>query len=187
MRIVAGVYRGRRLVAPQGRETRPTADRVREAVFAMLGDITGCQVLDLFAGSGAMALEAISRGAAGGVCIDSATQAISAIRANAQMLDDPDVLRVVRRDWRDALRAEARAHRRYGLCVLDPPYSLLPRIMDDLSRALIPVLGAGAVIVVEGAAADGPVTLPGLAVASRTDRTYGSTTISIIRTETPTT
>lgn len=183
MRIIAGQMRGRRLVAPTGTDTRPTSDRVRESIFAILGDITGCDVLDLFAGSGAMALEALSRGAHSALCVDTAPKALHAIRANATILDDGDRLRTRRADWRRALADEAAAGRRYGLCLLDPPYSLLPRITGDLAGVLAPVLQPAATIVVEGAASDGPVDIPGLCVANRIDRTYGSTSITIIHTD----
>ncbi len=182
MRIVAGQMRGRRLVAPDGLDTRPTSDRVRESIFAILAHVDGLDVIDLFAGSGAMALEALSRGARSALCVDTAPAAIAAIRVNADILDEPQRLRVRRADWRRALADEAAAGRRFGLCLLDPPYSLLPRITADLGDALAPVLEFGAVIVVEGAASDGPPEIPGLDVASRTDRTYGSTAITIIHT-----
>ena len=128
MRIVAGTHRGRRISAPPGRDTRPTPDRVREAVFAMLGPLDGVEVLDLFAGSGALGLEALSRGAATATFVDRSPRAAAAIRANAASLALEGRVRVVRRDWRAALAAERAAGRRFGLCLCDPPYSLLPRV-----------------------------------------------------------
>src|SRR6202034_2279988 len=86
MRVIAGVYGGRTLVAPRGRDTRPTSDRVREAVFSILGDVTGARVLDLFAGSGALAIEALSRGAAAATLVDSSAAAVSAARRNLEAL-----------------------------------------------------------------------------------------------------
>src|SRR2546423_9976132 len=82
MRVVAGAYRGRRIEAPRGRSTRPTSDRVREAVFSILGPIEGLRVLDLFAGSGALGIEALSRGAAEAVFVDSDPRAIVVVRRN---------------------------------------------------------------------------------------------------------
>src|SRR2546423_15506396 len=82
MRVVAGAYRGRRIEAPRGRSTRPTSDRVREAVFSILGPIEGLRVLDLFAGSGALGIEALSRGAAEAVFVDSDPRAIVGVRRN---------------------------------------------------------------------------------------------------------
>ena len=86
MRVVAGRLGGRRLRAPRGRDTRPTSDRVREALFAMLGPIDGVRVLDLFAGSGALAIEALSRGAAGAVIVERDGRAVEVIRANLEAL-----------------------------------------------------------------------------------------------------
>src|SRR6185295_5984670 len=82
LRIVAGRWRGRRLVAPRGRDTRPTSDRVREALFSILGPLEGERVLDLFAGSGALGLEALSRGAASATLVERAPAALRALRDN---------------------------------------------------------------------------------------------------------
>lgn len=183
MRIVAGQLRGRRLTAPEGTATRPTSDRVREAVFAMLGDIEGVDVLDLFAGSGAMALEALSRGAGSAVCVDSDPAAVRAIRANAGLLDDPGRLLVRRSGWKQTVAALERSGRTFGLCLVDPPYSLLPRILGELADVLRPVLSSGARIVIEGGSQQGAIEVPGFRIASRTDRTYGSTAITILRIE----
>ena len=87
MRVIAGTYGGRDLVAPRGRATRPTSDRVREALFSILGEtVPGARVLDLFAGSGALAIEALSRGAAEATLVDDAPAAIGAIRRNLEAL-----------------------------------------------------------------------------------------------------
>src|SRR3954447_19373138 len=95
MRVVAGAYKGRRLHAPRGRRTRPTSDRVREALFSILGDIEGTRVLDLFAGSGALGIEALSRGASEAVFVDKSRRAGEAIRANLKALGDlPAAVRV---------------------------------------------------------------------------------------------
>lgn len=181
MRIVAGEHGGRRLVAPAGQATRPTADRVREALFAIIGPVDGLHALDLFAGSGALGLEALSRGAATATFVDDAPSALAAVRRNAAMIDDPDRVRILRADWRDALRRSAREGRRYGLCLLDPPYSLLHRIAGDLGPALAPVLDDRAIVVVEAAAADDAIDLEGLGIGTRTDRVYGGTRISVCR------
>ena len=119
MRIIAGQWRGRPLVAPPGDSTRPTADRVREALFSMLasrlGSFEGLQVADLFAGSGALGLEALSRGAAHCVFVENDRRAAEAIRANIAALGaSGEVL---------ARNAEHAAHPApAGLTVLDPPY-----------------------------------------------------------------
>ncbi len=89
MRIVAGEHKGRRLVSPKGPRTRPTADRVREALFSMLGDVTGARVLDLYAGSGALGIEALSRGAASAVFVERDASAAAAIARNLEALGAP--------------------------------------------------------------------------------------------------
>lgn len=183
MRVVAGRYGGRTLIAPRGASTRPTSDRVREALFSIVGSVEGLHVLDVFAGSGALGIEALSRGAASATFVDSSRAAIAAIRANVTMVDDPGRIRVVAADWQAALRAERTAGRTYGLCLLDPPYSVLPRIAGRLGPALAPVLAAGATLVVEYAATAGPVEITDLLVEARRDRTYGGTGIAVIRIE----
>ena len=181
MRIVAGTHRGRRIAAPSGRATRPTPDRVREAVFSIVGPVDGLDVLDLFAGSGALGLEALSRGAATATLVDRSPRAVAAIRRNADSLGLEDRVRVVGRDWRAALAAERAAGRRYGLCLCDPPYSLVPRIAGALGAALSPLMRPGGTVVIEHPSAGDHPEPSGLEIATRTDRTYGDTAVSVIR------
>src|SRR3954469_1377568 len=89
MRVIAGAWKGRTLKAPPGQATRPTSDRVREALFSILGDIQGFRVLDLYAGSGALGIEALSRGAAEAIFVESARRAADAVRANLRAVGDP--------------------------------------------------------------------------------------------------
>jgi 16S rRNA (guanine966-N2)-methyltransferase len=185
VRVVAGTHRGRRIAAPPGRDTRPTSDRVREAVFAIVGPLEGARVLDLFAGSGAMGIEALSRGAASALFVDRDARAAAAVRANLASLGLAGRARVVAADWRAALRGARRAGDAFDLCVVDPPYSVLAPIADTLADALGPVLAADAVVVVEGPAADPAPTLGGLPVAERTERTYGATRVVVARTGQP--
>src|SRR5665213_1716396 len=109
MRVIAGRYGGRGLVAPRGSATRPTSDRVREAIFSILGDITGARVLDLFAGSGALAIEALSRGAAHATLVDTSPAALTAIRRNLEALG---IEAVVSRQAAQRFLGGARAQRR---------------------------------------------------------------------------
>jgi 16S rRNA (guanine966-N2)-methyltransferase len=121
MRIVAGRYKGRRLVAPRGRDVRPTADKVKEAIFSILGDrVNGARVLDLFAGSGALALEAISRGAAEAVLVDCHAPALAAIRKNLESLG----LERVSVIHHDMTRGPGRllTEPPFDLIFIDPPY-----------------------------------------------------------------
>jgi 16S rRNA (guanine966-N2)-methyltransferase len=147
MRVIAGELRGRRLRAPAGRDTRPTSDRVREALFSILGDVAGARVLDLFAGSGALAIEALSRGAASAVLVDSAAGAVTAIERN---LDDLGLeAEVVRRPARAFLSSAPSAGRLYDLVFLDPPYRLARDLGPELSATLPAVLAPGARVVAE--------------------------------------
>lgn len=181
MRVIAGTHRGRRLRAPRGATTRPTADRVREAIFAIIGDCAGTHVLDLFAGSGAMGIEALSRGAAGATFVDSDRRAGDCIRANLAALELAPAARVVITDWRRALSQEAHRNAHYDLCLIDPPYSVVAGISSALPDALAPVLSEYATVILEGPA-EGPVpTMDGIRVTERTDRTYGSTRVSVLR------
>jgi 16S rRNA (guanine966-N2)-methyltransferase len=171
--VVAGRLGGRRLAAPPGRDTRPTSDRVREALFAILGDLDGLRVLDLFAGSGALGIEALSRGASSAVFVERAPRAAQAVRGNlaALGLEAP----VVRADARAALRdASARADA-YDLVFLDPPYRDAAAWGRELSAALPGVLAPGARVVSESdRRAPLPLTLP-----LADERRYGDTLIRI--------
>src|SRR5437899_742718 len=116
MRIVAGSRKGARILAPKGHDTRPTGDRVREAAFNLIGPVDGASVLDLFAGSGAMGLEALSRGAASCVFVESSRDACRTIGANLDKLRlEATVL------CQDALRALASERGAYDLVLCDPP------------------------------------------------------------------
>src|ERR1700689_167821 len=122
MRVIAGSRRGARLSAPRGRDTRPTSDRVREALFSVLGPVQGLGVLDLFAGSGALAIEALSRGASEAALVDSSSAAVAGIRGNldARGLE----AEVHRRGLLDFLQPPSEAARQSDLVFVDPPYRL---------------------------------------------------------------
>jgi len=145
MRVVAGDFKGRTLHAPKGRSTRPTSDKVREAIFSVLGDVDGVNVLDLFAGSGALGVEALSRGAASATFVDDDEQAVAAIRRNLDAMGatTTDVHR------RDALAFLEHAAARYDLVFIDPPYSSAPHLAERLTELLPVVLSEGARIVTE--------------------------------------
>ena len=147
MRVIAGSLGGRLLGAPRGQATRPTSDRVREAVFSILGDIAGSAVLDLYAGSGALAIEALSRGAAQATLVDSAPAAIATIRRNLENLGLEAQVR--REDARAFLRTASRGAPQYDLVFLDPPYRHSSELGTELSTALAPTLTPGARVVAE--------------------------------------
>jgi 16S rRNA (guanine966-N2)-methyltransferase len=147
MRVIAGRFGGRTLVAPRGRATRPTGDRVREALFSILDSVEGARVLDLFAGSGALAIEAMSRGASEATLVDSSAAAIAAIRRNLQALG---ATADVRRQRAAAFLEQARDDaRQYDLVFLDPPYRHASALGQELSTALGPVLAPAARVVAE--------------------------------------
>jgi 16S rRNA (guanine966-N2)-methyltransferase len=149
MRIVAGEFGGRRLRVPKGDATRPTTDRARESLFARLGPIDGLDVLDPFAGTGALGLEALSRGARSCLFGETAHAALSCLRANIEALELGARTRVQRGDGRALLRAEAGAGRRYGLVLLDPPYTLLPKLLPTLGDLVEAVAAPGALVALE--------------------------------------
>lgn len=172
MRVIAGEHKGRRLQAPPG--ARPTGDRVKEALFSILGArLDGARVLDLFAGSGALGLEALSRGAAKATFVDSAPAAIRAIGANLAALAADGQVR--RQDARIFLRNARGSGAAYDLVLLDPPYRLAGRLAPELSPLLTCVLAPGARVVSES---DRRAPLD-LALALLDERRYGDTLIRI--------
>ena len=178
MRIIAGERRGHTIFAPRGRETRPTSDRVRENVFNIIAPwVEGARVLDLYAGSGAMGLEALSRGAASALFVESDPDALRAIERNLDKLQLTGA-RVVRLESATALLQESGASRKYDLVLADPPYEMTN--YDSLSRYLPTVLADDGLLVLETTAKVEP-ELPGLAV--RTTRRYGSTRVTVFEHE----
>jgi 16S rRNA (guanine966-N2)-methyltransferase len=172
MRVIAGEWRGRPLKAPPGAATRPTSDRVREALFSILAaKVPGARVLDLFAGSGALGIEALSRGAAEATFVDDAGAAIRAVEANLKTVCTAAEVRRT-----DALRFLGAARDRgaqYDLVFLDPPYRQAERLAPALSEALPAVLAPGAVAVAESdRRAPLDLTLP-----LHDERRYGDTLI----------
>jgi len=173
VRIVAGEFRGRTIRAPAGRATRPTADRVREALFSVLGPLDGERVLDLFAGSGALGIEALSRGAAAAVFVDSDPRAAEAVRRNLESLGATAA--VHRRDALAYLRSAREGP--FDLVFLDPPYSSASELAGELSERLPAVLSEGARIVSESDKRSPlELTLPLV-----DERLYGDTRIAIHR------
>lgn len=179
MRITGGIWRSRRLVAPKGQATRPTSDRVREALFSILGsegvfEGEGPAVLDLYSGSGALAFEALSRGATRAVLVEQARDALAAIRANAKSLEaDVRVVATKVESAVEGLRGET-----FDLVLVDPPYVDVtrPKFVEPLAVAAT-TLRPGGIFVLEHAAADAPPPIPGLDV-DRTRR-YGDTALTL--------
>jgi 16S rRNA (guanine966-N2)-methyltransferase len=170
LRVVAGSFKGRPLQAPRGARTRPTPERVREALFSILGDVSGARVLDLYAGSGALGIEALSRGAASATFVDKDTRALAAIRRNLEAVGAEGEVR-----RRDALGFLAAAEGTYDLVLIDPPYDSAARIAGSLAERLPAVLAEGARVVTESDKRK-PLELP---LPLLRERTYGDTRIAV--------
>jgi 16S rRNA (guanine(966)-N(2))-methyltransferase RsmD len=178
MRVIAGRLGGRRLKAPKGRVTRPTSDRVREALFAMLGDVEGTSVLDLFAGTGALGIEALSRGAQRAVFVERDTRVARILSANLDALGIEREAGEVRRvDTLAALRSARTGKETYDLIFIDPPYQQAHEWGPELSAMLPSLLRPNARVVVES---DRRAPLE-LELALERHKRYGDTSITIHR------
>jgi 16S rRNA (guanine966-N2)-methyltransferase len=173
VRVIAGELKGRRIAAPKGLTTRPTSDFVREAAFNLIGPVDDASVIDVFAGSGALGIEALSRGAERAVFVDSDREACRTINAN---LDKLGLRATVL--CQDAHRALAQDRGTYDLVLCDPPYDYdgLDRLGPRLRRVLAPT----GLLVYQSAARDEP-EIDGLAV--RTSRKYGSARLTLFQVE----
>jgi 16S rRNA (guanine966-N2)-methyltransferase len=171
VRIIAGTHRGARIAAPKGLATRPTGDRVREAAFNLIGPVDGAAVLDLFAGSGALGLEALSRGAATVTFVESDRAACRTISENLEKLKLTGA-RVVCADAVWTLRRDTRS---YDLVLVDAPYEVWDELEPKLAEHLPRVLAPDGVLVVE----TGARTEPSLPLPQRTSRRYGSARLTL--------
>lgn len=136
MRVISGEYRGRKLKSLPGENTRPTSDKVKESIFNMIGPyFDGGQVLDLFSGSGSLAIEAISRGMDHAVCVDRSYQAIKVIQDNISMTKEPKKFEVIKGDASKLLSRFAAEGKSFDLILLDPPYAK-QEIVDQIEQML---------------------------------------------------
>jgi 16S rRNA (guanine966-N2)-methyltransferase len=173
MRVIAGSRKGHRIDAPKGHTTRPTSDRVRENVFNLVAPwVEDALVLDLFAGSGAMGIEALSRGAERAVFVESHADACRAIDRNLQKLRLTGA-QVVRNDVGRFLATDTRT---YDLIFCDPPYDEYAALEPTLARYLPRLLADDGLVVLETSAKTGPE----LPLAERTSRRYGSARITLL-------
>ena len=148
MRIIAGTARGRKIEAPEGKNTRPTLDRVRENLFNILQmKIRGSRVLDLFAGSGALSIEALSRGAESATLVDSDRNANRIQKKNLESLGFAGQAEVMLRDWKQAAAELIRDGRQYDLVFLDPPYRMTD--LRDVFAEITGIIAADALVVLE--------------------------------------
>jgi 16S rRNA (guanine966-N2)-methyltransferase len=174
VRIIAGSRKGHRITAPKGSDTRPTGDRVREAAFNLIGPVDGASVLDLFAGSGAMGLEALSRGADTATFVEADARATATIRQNLEKLRLTGA-RIVQSDAVRALAAEGSTGRKYDLVLVDAPYDVYPDLQPLLARYLPHVLAEHGLVVVETSSR----VEPDLPLTLRTSRTYGAARVTL--------
>jgi 16S rRNA (guanine966-N2)-methyltransferase len=176
VRVIAGELKGQRLVAPRGWKVRPTSDRVREAIFSALGDrVVGARVLDLYCGTGALAIEALSRGAASAVLVDHDTRPAL---GNVQRLGLDDRAELVRADvgrWLTQVSA-ASAAGKFDLVFVDAPYRLADRVAQDLNTHLPSLLFEGGRVVIESGARR-PLRIDSLEPLRQ--RRYGAADVSI--------
>ena len=184
-RVIAGEAGGRRLAVPGGRDTRPTSDRAREGLFATIssilgsprpGSLAGTRVLDLYAGSGAVGLEALSRGAEHVLLVESGAQALRVIRANIDAIGLAGAAVIADRAERVLARGPADGHR-YDMVFADPPYAMPGEDVAAMLEALAGQgwLAPGALVIVERATRSGPLSWPDGFVADRARR-YGEAT-----------
>jgi 16S rRNA (guanine966-N2)-methyltransferase len=169
MRVVGGELGGRRLLAPRGWTVRPTSERVREAIFSALGDVSGARVLDLYCGTGALAIEALSRGAASAVLVDRDTRPALGNVENLGLRDRVQLKRA------DAIQWLAGTQGRFDLVFLDAPYRLAQRVGPELDSNLPRLLAKGGRVVIESPAR-APLRLESL--VSLRDRRYGGTQVT---------
>lgn len=176
MRIIAGEARGRTIEAPSGTHTRPTLDRVRENLFNMIqADVPGSRVLDLFAGSGALSLEALSRGAAFAVLTDNDRNASETQKRNIVRLRYQERVRQFRSDWHAAVKELQKEKEVFDLIFLDPPYSIPD--LSEIFSSLIPLAGKDTLIILEHEAARKPDVPERFSVVR--DRSWGFCAVTI--------
>ncbi len=176
MRVIAGTRKGHRLASPRGARIRPTGDRVREAIFNLVGPVDGASVLDLFAGSGALGIEALSRGASSCVFAESDRAAVRVIRENLERTRLAGAT-VEQRDAIALLREARSRGRRYDLLLCDPPYGRWAELEAPLAELLPGVLAPDGLLVVE----TGERVEPQLPLDPVTSRRYGSARVTIFR------
>ncbi len=178
MRIVGGVWGGRRLAAPRTNDTRPTSDRVREALFSILGPLDGQRCLDLFAGTGAVGLEALSRGAAHATFVEKGSAALKALTANLASVGTPvDRYTLLRADVR---RASARLRGPFAVIYADPPYDQVNDLTSILFSILQSSLSEDGVAIIEHRRRD-PSPIPPAGLVGSDVRFYGETALAFYR------
>jgi len=182
LRVISGNLKGKRLFSPKGQELRPTSDRVKEAIFDILQDqFQGQNVLDLFAGTGALGIECLSRGASKAVFVEESPRSLSVLRRNIEECRLREQAEVLGRKVQPALKILEARGEAFELIFLDPPYGKgeARRVLEVLSGSSI--LTPGTLVVAEHSVSEGIDSIPSL---QRTDlRKYGRTLVSFFRPE----
>ncbi len=174
---MAGTRRGSRIKAHPGKGTRPTSEKVREAIFSALGPIGGLSVLDLFAGTGALGLEALSRGASSCVLVENDRAAAAVLRENVATLEYEQECRVMETDFTRALALLAHGENRFDLLFVDPPYRMLAEVEVLLTPLLPSVMSVDGVVVIEGDRR----SLVTMGETPVFERVYGDTKVTMVR------
>ena len=183
MRVIAGEAKGRRLVAPKGYDIRPTADRVKESIYNILGTAPqGALVLDLFAGSGNLGIEALSRGASKAYFIDSKRQAIELIRKNLEVTGLAERAEIIQSEAERIIPRLSEMGAAFDLIFLDPPYRIsVSQVGAVIEKLASCCMNDGAMLVYEHDSKVNPLEIVGLAFIST--RSYGDTAVSFYRKE----
>ncbi len=184
MRVIAGEFRGRRLAGPRGMKTRPTLDRVKEALFSILGDLRDVTVLDCFAGTGSLGIEAISRGASHATFIEQDHSALTVLRRNLATLNLEGRTRVIPMRLERVLKTPPWPEAAFGLAFFDPPYAMIrdgsmAKVAAVHQRELLRCLAPEARIMMEHPSVEPPPELPGFELLDT--RPYGDTALSFYR------
>ncbi|MCL5291081.1 MAG: 16S rRNA (guanine(966)-N(2))-methyltransferase RsmD [Actinobacteria bacterium] len=178
MRIIAGTAKGRRLKTPKGRTIRPTSDRVREAIFNIVGpDVVGARVLDLYAGTGAFGIEALSRGAAEVIFMDDAREAVALIDVNLRLTGLVDGGRIIKVKIEKGLDRLAKEPTSLNLIFLDPPYRISVSALRDICEKAARLLAAGGLMIVEHSTKLVAPDIDGMTATA--SKKYGDTTVTI--------
>ncbi len=184
MRVIGGTASGRKLAVPKGSRVRPTADRVKESLFNILvslqGSLAGYRVLDIFAGTGNLGIEALSRGAAEVVFVDNHRESVTFVTRNLRALGFDEKSRIIEKEALTALRMLESIGSKFHLVFIDPPYreGLAVKVLDRLASSSL--LDESSVVVVEFASGEGLPTEVG-ALREFDRRTYGDTSLALFR------
>lgn len=179
MRVITGLAKGRRLLAPKSKEIRPALDQVKEAIFNILFDVGNLSVLDLFAGTGSMGIEAISRGATHATFVDDFLPSIQLIKKNLLRCGFSDQVKIIKSPVRAAIRRLTKQGKTFDIIFVDPPYqkNLVNQTLEALAQSTI--VTPSSIIIVEHHPKEPILPIEGLDVTD--NRRYGQTLITFLK------